>query len=270
MTCGIYYILNIETKKVYIGSSIDIEKRIIGHKRGLLREKHHNIYLQRAWLKHGSSSFEFGILELIPKEDLLKVEQTYIDLNENGYNLAPAAGGDILSNHPNRENIFERIKNAVIERTSKMTSEEKKKIFGKPGESNPNFKNGGISIKFCPECEKNKIDFNDKTCHECRDRTGEKNPFYGKQHSLETKQHLSNIHKNRCNNMTIQERMDHPQIRFVEIEGIIYSGVSVAARCLNVTAGTICFRIKSVKEQYNEYKYVDSEYVQQNMDKIKL
>jgi len=280
MTCGIYYILNTETKHVYIGSSIDIEKRIKRHKHTLTHNMHHNIYLQRAWSRYGQDAFLFGILEITSKEELLTTEQTYLDLNENGYNLAPAAGGDILLNHPNKENIIKAMTESVRKRYKNMTSEEKKKIHGKPGSLNGMYGRTHTDEVKRKSSEMNKnnqyakgmvltAEQKAKLSEFAKTRTGEKNSFYGKQHSPEIRSKLSELKKLRDANMTIQEKLDHPQIRFVEINGIIYSGVSAAARDINVCSATICYRIKSKNEMYNDYKYVDSTYVKENMEKIK-
>ena len=75
---------------------MDIFKRWAGHKNYLNKQKHINIYLQRAWNKHGEENFLFSILEEINKESLIEAEQRYIDFYEsfirnNGYNINPKA-----------------------------------------------------------------------------------------------------------------------------------------------------------------------------------
>ena len=113
-----------------------------------------------------------------------------IDKNINGYNMAPANGGDILGNHPDKISIREKIISTHKKTISHMSSEERKTKFGKSGNSNPNFKNGGISYKVCPKCNINSIRIQSNTCGECRDRTGENNAFFKKHHSEKTKQLL--------------------------------------------------------------------------------
>ena len=55
--CGIYLIRNASQQKVYVGSSIDMEKRWSAHIRLLNRGCHHNRHLQSAWIKYGKEFF---------------------------------------------------------------------------------------------------------------------------------------------------------------------------------------------------------------------
>lgn len=86
---GIYQIKNIKNGRVYIGSSLKIEKRIRIHKDDLRKNTSHSNKLQRAWNKYGENNFKFTILEYCKKEQLLDKEEIYIrkyDSVENGYN----------------------------------------------------------------------------------------------------------------------------------------------------------------------------------------
>ena len=87
--CGIYCIKNLVNNKVYIGQSIDIDKRWYTHKSELNRNAHKNKKLQNAWNKYGSSQFEFRILKVCSKDELDNFEKYYIDFYDsykNGYN----------------------------------------------------------------------------------------------------------------------------------------------------------------------------------------
>lgn len=86
---GIYYIRHIVSRKVYIGSSNNIKKRIQHHISELRKNKHKNNYLQNAYNKYGEESFEFGIVELC--EDLIKNEQYWLNILPNLYNINPRA-----------------------------------------------------------------------------------------------------------------------------------------------------------------------------------
>lgn len=77
--CGIYKIVNTVTGNFYIGSSKDIEARWFEHKKRLRRNRHENEYLQNSWNKYGEFVFAFSILELCSLDNLLQVEQEYID-----------------------------------------------------------------------------------------------------------------------------------------------------------------------------------------------
>lgn len=94
---GIYKITNIVNDKVYIGQSIDIERRMKSHFNSLRKNKHYNSYLQNSFNIHSEENFIFEIIELdIPKEELTMRENYWINHYKSndskfGYNsLAPS------------------------------------------------------------------------------------------------------------------------------------------------------------------------------------
>lgn len=102
---GIYGIIHIKTKKIYVGSAIDITKRWRIHRHYLRLKNHRNPYLQSAWNKHGENSFEFVVLEKVKKTHLLiKREQHWLNTTSSfdrryGYNIAPTAGSQLGIKH---------------------------------------------------------------------------------------------------------------------------------------------------------------------------
>jgi hypothetical protein len=93
MNIGIYKILNKSNNKVYIGSSIVLNKRKYKHFWMLRKDIHPNIYLQKSYNKNGVEMFEFEIIELCEENDLIFRENHYINYYrsnemEFGYNLA--------------------------------------------------------------------------------------------------------------------------------------------------------------------------------------
>jgi group I intron endonuclease len=77
---GIYKIESkIKPDRVYIGSSISIGKRWNLHSEHLRKNIHHSKKLQRHFNKYGESDLIFSILLGCEKEDLLKIEQYFID-----------------------------------------------------------------------------------------------------------------------------------------------------------------------------------------------
>lgn len=50
---GVYQIYNTETNKRYIGSSIDVQRRLKEHLRNLKANRHCNQHLQNAWNRYG-------------------------------------------------------------------------------------------------------------------------------------------------------------------------------------------------------------------------
>lgn len=84
---GIYYIKCILNKKVYIGSSVNIKKRLEKHMSFLKHNKHFNQHLQNAFNKYGKEWFKIGIIDLCEKEELIEKEQFYMNKNTNLFNI---------------------------------------------------------------------------------------------------------------------------------------------------------------------------------------
>ena len=74
---GVYKILNTINGKFYIGSSIDVCKRVRKHI-GLLRgNRHKNPYLQNDWNVYGEDKFEINIVEIVSDENMLRDREAY-------------------------------------------------------------------------------------------------------------------------------------------------------------------------------------------------
>jgi group I intron endonuclease len=190
---GIYCIECTISGRKYYGSSMNVDKRLKQHRDDLQKQKHHNIQLQRSVDKHSIDNFKFYLLEethFNNRKQLQNLEQTYIDKNIGGYNMAPANGGDILSNHPDNIAIRAKIRQTTILNNQLLTVEERKEKYGQRGENNGNWRNGGKSYKLCPVCNVNKIQYKSNCCGKCRIRTKENNSFFNKHHSERTKQML--------------------------------------------------------------------------------
>lgn len=96
MTIGIYQILNKTNGKLYIGSAVDIGKRIGSHKACLRRNKHANKYLQASYNKYQEDNFDFNLIVECSKENLAFYEDLIIkgyrsNEKEFGYNLREVA-----------------------------------------------------------------------------------------------------------------------------------------------------------------------------------
>ena len=93
---GVYKIFNILDGHFYIGSSQTIKIRIDEHLRDLRANRHHSVYLQRAWNKYGENSFGVYVLEECETDLLLHREQFYIDTLCPEYNMTRNAARPML------------------------------------------------------------------------------------------------------------------------------------------------------------------------------
>lgn len=83
---GIYKI--IINNKVYIGSSFNIQKRLIQHKSDLKNNRHDNQYLQNAYNKYKRITTEIvKTFSSISDEKLRQLEKEYIKLFNAEYNI---------------------------------------------------------------------------------------------------------------------------------------------------------------------------------------
>lgn len=92
--CGVYRIDNLVNGKCYVGSSINMAKRWLDHRRDLDANKHRNGKLQRAWHKYGAEAFSFYAVLACDPDEVLAYEQCIIDALDavaSGYNIAPIA-----------------------------------------------------------------------------------------------------------------------------------------------------------------------------------
>ncbi len=79
LVCGVYGIYHERTKRRYVGSSIEVQKRLYLHLVQLRKGTHHCGYLQNVWNKYGEEEFSFVLLAKCRPQNLVRLEQTYID-----------------------------------------------------------------------------------------------------------------------------------------------------------------------------------------------
>lgn len=129
----IYMATNTVNCKSYIGKTTKVlSKRIYAHKWSSVKGEKHNVYKSKfynAIRKYGIESFVWEVLDIANNiEELNEKEKYYIDkfkTIENGYNISPGGnGGDSFSNHPNKEEIREKIRSSC---TGVKRSEDFKK-----------------------------------------------------------------------------------------------------------------------------------------------
>lgn len=136
--CGIYRILNTINNKFYIGSSVNLRKRLYEHRRLLRLGKHENYHLQNAFTKYGEENFKFEIIEVlkeVPKDIrvLRDLETDYIQKFESydqsiGYNVIKGGIGTINTpcSEEKRQKISESNKGkSAWNKNVPMTAEQK-------------------------------------------------------------------------------------------------------------------------------------------------
>lgn len=92
MESGVYQIRSKVDGRLYVGSSVNLEKRWKEHRRQLDEGKHHSRFLQRCWTKYGADAFEFSVIVYCHQDTVLMYEQFYIDELRPEFNTVPTAG----------------------------------------------------------------------------------------------------------------------------------------------------------------------------------
>ncbi len=97
---GIFQIKNTANGKVLLGSSLNLEGPLNGHKFMLTSGSHRNELLQKEWKEYGQDKFVFEILEVVKvnddenfnlKDELTLLEEIWLEklqpFGERGYNI---------------------------------------------------------------------------------------------------------------------------------------------------------------------------------------
>ena len=92
-TSAIYQIQSkCKPERIYIGSAVNISERWRLHLLELKKNKHNNKKLQNHYNKYGESDLQFSVLAGCEKDDLIDIEQFYIDSKKCWFNICPKAG----------------------------------------------------------------------------------------------------------------------------------------------------------------------------------
>lgn len=89
---GIYCIQNNVNNKIYIGSSKNVYGRLTVHKSSLKHNKHKNSYLQNSVNKYGIDNFSCFLFTICNEEELIMIEDIYIEYLKPNYNYKNASG----------------------------------------------------------------------------------------------------------------------------------------------------------------------------------
>jgi group I intron endonuclease len=252
-TIGVYRISNKLSGRYYIGYSTNIERRFTTHRYKLKNNCHDNIFLQRAYNLDGEDKFEYDIIHICDTEEEAKeIELQYLtdlSIRDMLYNLNyNNSGGDLLTHHPEKEAIREKIIQSYKEKNGmygKTHTEEVKK-------KNSDIKKGNTNFKGRKHTEESKQKMSEIRKNK---NTGEENSFFGKHHSEETKQ---KIREKNIGNMP-------PNNKEITIDDFYYISIAEASRQLNISGPTILWRLNSKNPKFNNYKYFNGEDFKQSL-----
>ena len=88
-TSGIYAIVNEVARKVYLGQTRNLRKRILEHQRLLELNRHPNPHLQNAFNKYGRDSFRYDVVVMCDDPDDLDEFETPFLNGTATYDLMP-------------------------------------------------------------------------------------------------------------------------------------------------------------------------------------
>jgi group I intron endonuclease len=259
---GVYKISNLLSGRYYIGYSTNINRRFTNHRRKLKQNCHDNIFLQRAYNLDGEDKFQYDIIHICDTEEEAKeIELQYLtDLTIRSmlYNLNyNNSGGDLLTHHPDKEAIREKILKSQNETLRKMTPEERSQKYGKFGDKNGMYgkthteevrknnailKKGNINFKGHKHTEETKQKLSEIRKNK---NTGEKNPFFGKHHTEET---IQKIREKNIGNIPHNNKE-------ITIDEVFYISITEASRQLIIPVPTILWRLNSKNPKFDSYKY---------------
>jgi group I intron endonuclease len=134
---GIYVITNNIDARVYIGSATSFKQRYAVHKKKITHNEGCNPKLKNFANKYGIEHLTFSAVHACEREELLKMEQLYLDIfqpfDDNGFNIARKAGSPIGYKHT------QEAKDKMKGRPGPRWDEEQKKYFSeiKKGKKRP-------------------------------------------------------------------------------------------------------------------------------------
>ena len=224
---GIYRIYHQQSGRSYVGKSVNIRKRAKAH----FLPKDTGCYISKSISKHGKNAFAWEVLELCSEDNLEIREAHWIAALDcmvpHGYNLTP---GDSHSRHTvetrrkiseahqgkrksesHRRNLAKaqkgkRLSKAQCEKMSEMFSGAGNPFYGKKHTAETRQKIAEHNKKrVVSEETRQKLSMSRKgkkrpveTCRKISAaKFGKKNPFYGKKHTAETRQKMSDALKGR-------------------------------------------------------------------------
>ncbi len=248
----------------YIGHTNHFRNRLWHHCRQLSKGIHHNKTLQKLYDDGWEYDEKPEFIPMPTKKLAHQFEQALIKANENNPEVINIeCGYDTFTNNPSKEETRIKLAENLRNWRNSLSEEDRLTIFSKWGERNGMF--GRTHTQSSRALIKGKLkDFYavNESVNKGKPKTenhralmsqnaslriGVLNPFYGRSHSKETRQRLSEIHKGRI----------PANIKKVLINGIVYPSLTEAGRQLGVNTTVVLFRIKSKNLKFLEWKWFE-------------
>lgn len=246
---GVYKLTNKTNNRLYIGSAKEFKERWNQHAASLRRNKHHNKYLQADFNKCGEEAFVFEVIEVIEgtKEDRLVVEQRHIDVHygkSKCYNLNKDASSPQGTKH--LEKVYDNIQ-LLSPDLVLYTRVDSVASFAEEHNLNPKclwkLLNGqtpstrGWTLANAIKKQRDPATF----------RKGDSHPMYGKHHSKEAKNKMSNTRKGKMAGMKHPKAKVYRGLRLLSPDGVLITDIDCLAdfcRQYNLKPTKLCGVLK--------------------------
>lgn len=194
---GIYQIENRVNNRIYIGSSIDLNKRRKEHLYRLKNNRHTNNHLQNSFNKYGEKNFVFTILVYYESQELIFQEQKFLDYYKTyergkGFNVRIKANSQLglkMSEETKEKiSIANTGRECSLETRRKLSEAGKNRIFSEDHRENLSKANKGREASQETKKKLSKI---------AKNRTRVFS-FAGKRHSEESKKKIGESNRGKC------------------------------------------------------------------------
>ena len=240
---GIYVIQDISDGKAYIGSSVNLKRRMNEHQYRLTHGKHNNIRLQRAF--NNGNILNVVTIPVIPeeKDNIRQMEQELLDeFYPKGllYNVAKNVEAPAIGIKPSQETIEKcRLVNLGRKHTPETIEKNRQARLG---------------VKQSPETIAKRVEKLKGVPRPEYVRQLISQKRHGIQFSDETKQKMSDSAKMRGYSDSQIKGMKKAISKPISVDGIVYESASDAARAFGIDPGTAMDRAKSSSIKFNNWK----------------
>jgi group I intron endonuclease len=202
---GIYKIESkIKPRRIYIGSTKNISQRWNDHLKRLRTNRHENRKLQNHYNKYRETDLQFSVLLGCDKEDLIKIEQYFIDSYNPYFNICKKANSN-LGIKRTEEHIRKWLESRRRNGSFIMSEEARRKISESLKGLRKGIKLSEEHIKKLSESHKGQVAWNkgkvgvysDETRRKISEALKGNKINLGKHHTDETKQKISKANMGR-------------------------------------------------------------------------